>query len=194
MEKDILLKKKKQYEDFWGELLKVQYNDLSIDSVCLDIKHLEYIDDDIKKELLNNAIKVKSNEITIREFQDIVCNYINEISLKIRCIEDSENNILRKPFHPEKLIGKTVSLKPYDSVELRYFKIISIKSHFPVKEKKIDEDMVVYNVYEDGELNTLPLYQYRVQGMIDKGYSTTKDTYRYGEEELSNECIYKIVD
>jgi len=194
MLEDILIKKNKVYQDFWSKLLKVQFNELSIDSVCIDIKHLEYTDDDIKKEILNNAIKVKSNEITIREFQDIVANYIYEIDFKIRYIEDIKNNIVRKPFHPEKLIGKTISLKPYDSVELRYFKIISIKSHFPVKEKKIDEDMVVYNVYEDGELNTLPLYQYRVQGMIDKGYSTTKDTYRYDEEELSNECIYKIVD
>lgn len=197
MEKDILVNKKKVYEDFWSKLLKVEFNQLSIDSVCIDIKHLEYTDDNIKKELTNNAIKVKSNEITIRKFQEIIGNDIHKMRFQLRDIEDAKKKIVRKTFYPEKLIGKKISLKAYDVTDkkdYRYFKIISIKSHFPVKEKKIDEDMVVYNVYEDGELNTLPLYQFRVQGMIDKGISITKDTYRYGEKEECNECIYKIVD
>lgn len=197
MEKDILVNKKKVYEDFWSKLLKVEFNQLSIDSVCIDIKHLEYTDDNIKKELTNNAIKVKSNEITIRKFQEIIGNDIHKMKFQLRDIEDTENNVVRKPFHPEKLIGKTISLKAYDVTDkkdYRYFKIISIKSHFPVKENLLDEDMVSYNAYEDNELTTLPLYQFRIQEMIDKGISITKDTYRYGEKEESNECIYKIVE
>jgi hypothetical protein len=172
MVEDILIEKKKIYENFWSKLLKVQFNELSIDSVCIDIKHLEYTDDDIKKELTYNAIKVKSKEITIRKFQDIVSDYIWEINFKIRFIEDAKNNIVRKPFYPEKLIGKTISLKAYDVTDkkdYRYFKIISIKSHYPYKDKGLDEDMVVYNVYENDELNVLPLHQHIIERIIDEG-------------------------
>ncbi|MBK7363083.1 MAG: hypothetical protein IPJ01_12370 [Micavibrio sp.] len=196
MEKDIIIKKKKMYEDFWSNLLKVQFNELTIKQLYVIIAN-DITTGDSQKYFLNNIKRVQANEITIKEFQDIISNDINKMGFQLRDIEDTENNIVRKPFHPEKLIGKTISLKAYDVTDkkdYRYFKIISIKSHFPVKENLLDEDMVSYNAYEDNELTTLPLYQYRIQEIIDKGISITKDTYRYGEKEESNECIYKIVE
>jgi len=193
MEKDILIKKKKMYEDFWSKLLRVQFNKLTIKQLYSIIAE-DITTGDSQKYFLNNIKRAISNEITIKEFQDIIGNDIWKMKFQLRDIEDAENNIVRKPFYPDKLIGKTISLKPYDTEECRYFKILSIKSHYPVKENLLDEDMVVYNVYEDDLPNTLPLYQYRIQGMIDKGIDTTKNTYRYGENEESNECIYKIVN
>lgn len=196
MEKDIIIKKKNIYMDFWSQLLKVEFNKFSIKQLYSIIAEDITIGDS-QKYFLNNIKRVESNEITIRQFQDIIGDDIHKMQFQLRDIEDTENNVVRKPFHPEKLIGKTISLKAYDVTDkkdYRYFKIISIKSHFPVKENLLDEDMVSYNAYEDNELTTLPLYQFRIQEMIDKGISITKDTYRYGEKEESNECIYKIVD
>jgi hypothetical protein len=192
MEKLSLMSEIKLYEELWSELLKVQFNDLDIDQLCYDIKHSSKYFGDLEEYLLDKAIKVKSNKITIRQFQDIIRDDIYKMRFKLRDIEDAENNITRKPFYPDKLIGKKILFKPYDAEkkEAYTFKILSIESHYPVKENGLDEDMVVYNISEDSEINKFPIRQNIIQKIIDKGTYAS----RFNIDFVTYELTYKIVD
>lgn len=181
--KHILESKIKLNEVFWSMVFDVECGVSNIDSLYNFISDLiisnkfdEITDIEIKQSAINchklflDKIKeFKSNGLNIRKLEDEIRDEIYKIRFELRDINDLERGIKRKPFYPEKLIGKTFSFKTHGAKNIEILKINSIKSHSYYEYD--DSEMVVYDVGNQHE-NGFPIFRQIVESLIESGMYT----------------------
>lgn len=181
--KHILESKIKLNEVFWSMVFDVECGVSNIDNLYNFISDLILNNDfkaisdvEIKQSTINchklflDKIKeFKLNGLNIRKLEDEIRDDIHKMRFELRDINDLESGIKRKPFYPEKLIGKTFSLKPYGTKNIEVFKINSIKSHSYYEYD--DSEMVVYDVGNQRE-NGFPMYRKLIESLIERGIFT----------------------
>lgn len=181
--KHILESKIKLNEVFWSMVFDVECGVSNIDNLYNFISDLILNNDfkaisdvEIKQSTINchklflDKIKeFKLNGLNIRKLEDEIRDDIYKMRFELRDINDLESGIKRKPFYPEKLIGKTFSLKPYGTKNIEVFKINSIKSHSYYE--YYDSEMVVYDVGNQRE-NGFPMYRNLIESLIERGIFT----------------------
>lgn len=178
--KRILENEIKLNEVFWKMIFDVSCEISNIDSLYNFISDLiisnnfyEIKDIEIKQSTINchklflDKIKeFKSNGLNIRKLEDEIRDDIHKMRFELRDINDAKKGIKRKPFYPEKLIGKKFSLKPYGTKNIEVFEINSIKSHSYYEYD--DSEMVVYDVGNQRE-NGFPMFRQTIETLINYG-------------------------
>lgn len=175
--------------NFWEFLLKVEYGDIDINVLYDDIYNSLSNENVNTKPNFINCHKIflheietlKANKLTIQQLMDNIYCKIRKMQFELRDINDSEKGIKRNPFYPEKLIGKSFSLKPYGTKDIEKITINSIKSHY--YSEYYDEEWVVYDVGNQRE-NGFPMYRKLIENLIKYGrliesHSIIKDTLEY---------------
>lgn len=203
--KHILESKIKLNEVFWSMVFDVECGVSNIDSLYNFISDLILNNDfktisdvEIKQSTINchklflDKIKeFKLNGLNIRKLEDEIRDDIYKMRFELRDVNDAKKGIKRKPFYPEKLIGKRFSLKPLGTKNTEEFKITSIKLHYYCED--IDMDMVVYNVdsdiYESKHENGFPIFQNIITNLIEYGKYITRPS----DKEINDTVEYKIL-